>query len=993
MSGSRWRIALALALATTPTLAAPRIESATPNRLPYGHAQTVRITVAGTETTTQLALSPGGPFIKATLDLAAAIYVTPVPVGDHVLAVTPNALVLLDGGGDARGVERVRLTAAARHAAADESFLVVADARRRLQLFDLRRPGLPRIEVTLTVPHAVVDLFVSEEVAHVLGEGGVLYRVDLAAAKPQLLELGRVDAGATLLRVHQATCFLAGADIGLLIADCSGGAARTRARFVTSGTIRDLRIDDGVAFIADGSAGLALLDVTNLDQPALLGSNNKLGDVYRVATDAGGVMVANTRGELILVDVTRATLPLAAARIRLARPPRALAWRDGDVWAASEHDVQRIDFTDESAPLLSDEGVNLGGSRRGFIDGDILYVADWFSGLHLYDVSNPKRLRHVGNFHTPGSSKGVVVRDGYAYVGDDDHGLQIIDVRDPGSPALVGNVLTPGLAYTMKLIGDRLYLADHRGGLHIVDVGDVRRPRILGGYDTPGKAWAVDVRDHVAFVADDQSGLLVFDVRDPARIELIGQFAPGGLAEDVRLRDRFAFVTFFDQGLYVLDVSDPRRPTPVSHVAIPGNARGVELQGNYAFVAAWEAGLQIVDIGDPAQPRIVGYHDTDGSVWGVNVRGGFAYALDWWGGVKTIDVTSPSRPQPADRYHARTPLLHLALADRFVLAAAGDGGVQIFDVRNPLNPIWVTGVDVPGAALALATDADNAYVATSQGLAVIDLRDPFGARLSRVIPGKNLTQVHAAGGRVMVRDAAGTVYECVRCREPAPTWRSLAMEVDDVWAADDALYLARGRHGVSVLSLRASSGSVTPALASARPAHRVRAHAKLAVTLDGNEFTVYTRNGLTLTPRATQSTHGAIRDAQLIGDALYLTTEHDELLAFDLIDPGKPTLRSRYRGTQTIEQFVVRDGQAFFAGAPKLASLKFLPEIRYARVDDQTFTAEIPAGLPLGSYDLSAWNADGKTAALHNAITVAIRTGRKPSMTPEQFERLRQQQH
>ena len=642
--------------------------------------------------------------------------------------------------------------------------------------------------------------------------------------------------------------------------------------------------------------------------------------------------------------------------------------------------------------MISDEGVNLGGSRRGFINDNILYVADWFSGLHLYDIADPHDLRHAGNFHTPGSSKGVVVRDGIAFVADDDHGVQIIDVSDPATPTLLSNLPTPGLAYTMKLVDALLYIADHRGGLHIVDISDVRAPYLLGSVDTPGKAWAVDVRGQYAFVADDTSGLLIFDVSDARQPRLTGQFSPGGAAEDVRLRGNHAFVTFFDQGLFIIDITDPATPRAAGKIAIPGNARGVDLQGNYAYVAAWEAGLQIVDISDVAHPRITGYYDTDGSAWGVNVHGDFAYVLDWWGGVKSVDIRTPQAPHLAARYHARAPIRDVALTSRYALTAADTAGLQIYDIKNPLNPIWVTAVDLPTAATSVAYSGEAGYVATAAGIAVIDLHDLFNARASHIVPMTHApTQVRAAGQHVVVLDSRGMVFELDATRRRLTPVASAAT---DIWIDAMTLYIAQGEQGFTRYTLDPGK---PPQLANtfslSSPVTAIRAHGDLIVAaLHNQTFAVFTQHAQRVELRALYPLADAYRDFQLMDNTLYISTVRDELLVIDLTAPTLPNLHARYAAAHHIAHFAVGDGQVFFAGENKLTSLKLLPAVRFTRATQTTFTATVPADEPLGSYDISIMDTDGITKTHHNALRVTLKTGKKPQLSPQQFQYLLEQQ-
>jgi len=973
--------------------AAPHVTAITPSQIPYGHATTVTVTVADAAPTTQLALLPGGAFPNGEIALAQATFVFALPVRNEVLVGSAQELVLADTRPELPVVKaRVLLTPGARHFSASEEFAAFVSADSLLVSIDLRQPGTLTERARLRVPGQVRDVALDQHTVFVLLTSGQVLTADVALPSPTLHVLGELSPGTERLVVHAGICYSTAPGAGLSISECGADGIKARGKFVTSGVIRDLRVADDTVYLADGPAGLTLVDIADTTQPRLLGSNNKLGDVQHVALGAGRALVSNQRGDIMLLDITRPALPLLMSSLRSEAAPNGIAWSDGDAWLATERGAQRINFTAEAAPVISDEGVNLGGSRRGYIKDNILYVADWFSGLHLYDISDPSNLQHVGNLHTPGSSKGVVVRDGVAFVGDDDHGVQIIDVSDPARPILLSNIPTPGLAYTMKLVGPLLYIADHRGGLHIADVSDVRAPRLLGSYDTPGKAWAVDVRGQHAYVADDASGLLIFDVSDARTPRLVGQFTPGGAAEDVRLRDNYAFVTFFDQGLFILDISDPTAPRAVGQLALPGNARGVDLQGNYAYVAAWEAGLQIVDVSDVTHPRSAGYYDTDGSTWGVNVRGDHAYVLDWWGGVKSVDIRSAQQPRLAARYHARAPIRDVALTQRYALTAADVAGLQIYDIKNPLNPIWVTGVDLATTANSVAYADDTGYVATSAGIAVIDLHDPFSARLSYVVSMPHApTLVRAAGQRVFVLDDTGVAFELDVARRHLTT---IASAATDLWAGANTLYVARGAHGLAQYTLNAGQPpQLTNIVSTSSPVVAVRAQGDVVVAaLHDQTLAVLIQLKDRVELRARYPLGDAIRDLQLIDNTLYVSTTHDELLVLDLTDAAHPTLHARYPGAHHIARFAVRDGQVFFAGESKLTSLKLLPEVRFTRATDTTFTTTLPAAEPLGSYEIAVLDADRTTHLRHNVVRVTLKTGKKPQLSPEQFQRLLEQQ-
>ncbi|MBI3774627.1 MAG: hypothetical protein HY273_03580 [Gammaproteobacteria bacterium] len=973
--------------------AAPQITAITPAQIPYGHAATVTVTVAEPAAGMQLALLPGSAYQSAAIALPQTTFVASLATRNQLLAASAHELVVVDVRHEPpQVVTRKPLAAGARLFSASADFAVFVDTGMLVHVIDLHTTATLHELAPLQVTGTIRDLTLDQHTLYVLLETGQVLTADVTQPSAALHVLGKLSATTERIVVQAGVCYSTAPGDGLSIAGCGTAGIKPRAKFFTSGQIRDLRVAGQIAYLADGPMGLTLVDVADPAQPRLLGSNNKLGDVEHVALGAGRALVSTPRGDVLLVDITRPGLPLLISSFRTERAPAAIAWDDGDAWLATPQGAQRIDFHAEAAALISDEGVNLGGSRRGFINDNTLYVSDWFSGLHIYDITNPNDLRHLGNFHTPGSSKGVVVRDGIAFVGDDDHGVQIIDVSDPAKPMLLSNIPTPGLAYTMKLAGTLLYIADHRGGLHIADISDVRAPRVLGSYDTPGKAWAVEVRGQYAFVADDASGLLVLDVSDARQPRLIGQFAPGGAAEDVRLRDNYAFVTFFDQGLFVLDISDPAAPRAAGQIAIPGNARGIDLQGNYAYVAAWEAGLQIVDIGDVTQPRIAGYYDSDGSAWGVNVRGDYAYVLDWWGGVKSVDIRTAQAPRLAVRYHARAPVRDVVLAQRYALTAADSAGLQIYDINNPLNPIWATGVDLPAAATSVAYANDTGYVATAAGIAVIDLHDPSSARLLHLVNMKHAVRtVRAAGSRVFVLDDTGKVYALDATHRYLT---AVASEATDLWIDSKKLFIARGAHGFAVYALNADRPPhLTEDIDTASPVVGIRAQGDLIVAALLNQtLAVLTHHQSDFVLRALYPLSDACRDFHLIDHTLYISSAHDELQVIDLTNSTQPRLHARYPGTRQITRFAVRDNQVFFAGENKLSSVKLLPNVLFTRSTESTFTALVPANEPLGNYDLALMSANNSTNTRHNALQVTLNTGKKPQLSAEQFQRLLEQQ-
>lgn len=113
----------------------------------------------------------------------------------------------------------------------------------------------------------------------------------------------------------------------------------------------------------------------------------------------------------------------------------------------------------------------------------------------------------AGTYDTPWYVRDVCVEGDLAFVADYYGGLKIIDISIPGMPTLVGTCNTPGYALGVAVAGDLAFVADN-----------------TSTYNTPGDLLDVAVAGDLAFAADDTSGLQIIDISDPTTPALVGTY-------------------------------------------------------------------------------------------------------------------------------------------------------------------------------------------------------------------------------------------------------------------------------------------------------------------------------------------------------------------------------------------------------------------------------------------------------------------------------------
>ncbi|GCL43574.1 DUF4347 domain-containing protein [Dolichospermum planctonicum] len=194
----------------------------------------------------------------------------------------------------------------------------------------------------------------------------------------------------------------------------------------------------------------------------------------------------------------------------------------GDAGAEFIHKLHQITNATISASTTKTGNAALGGNWQLEVSfpvtetfhGTSLHLSDIVADtLHTYQGVFAPTL--VGNYNTSGYAWGVQVVGNYAYVADYYSGLQIIDISNPTTPTLKGNYDTSGRALGVQVVGNYAYVADYYSGLQIIDISNPTTPTLKGNYDTSGYAYGVQVVGNYAYVADSYSGLQIIDISNP----------------------------------------------------------------------------------------------------------------------------------------------------------------------------------------------------------------------------------------------------------------------------------------------------------------------------------------------------------------------------------------------------------------------------------------------------------------------------------------------
>jgi hypothetical protein len=288
-------------------------------------------------------------------------------------------------------------------------------------------------------------------------------------------------------------------------------------QFSDGGLAQAVYISGDYAYVADGTDGLEIIDISDPENPTQVGQFDNGGVAYGVVVSGIIAYVADGPDGLEIVNLTDPENPTLIA--------------------------QYINGTADANDVV--------------VSGDYAYVADGADGLEIVDISNSSNPQRVGHFDDGGVANAVVKSGNYIYLADGTDGLEIINVTISTNPTQIGQFDDGGVANGLVKSGSYIYLADGTDGLEIIDVFDLENPSEIGQFYDGGVANDVVYSGGYAYVADGSDGFEIVGVSDPSEPYLAGQFFDGANAFGIKKVGTHVYIADGADGLEIYDVTYP----------------------------------------------------------------------------------------------------------------------------------------------------------------------------------------------------------------------------------------------------------------------------------------------------------------------------------------------------------------------------------------------------------------------------------------------------
>lgn len=432
----------------------------------------------------------------------------------------------------------------------------VADGTGGLRVLDITTPTAPTEIGSNTTPGNAKDIAISGSVAYI-ADSSSLQVIDITnPASPS--DIGSYTMSAFAVVIQGTSAFISTTGGGLVILDITtpGSPTLLGSLLPTGGpsaTTLRTSVGTGVAVCANATAGLGVVNISNLSSPVFYATLAEWFTGYKLAIKTGLAVVSGTR-----------------------------VWNGG---YNNSYGIKLYNITSPGAPVLLGSFLTSAYAFYGVeFYGTYVYAACGSAGLKIFDISDTANPVLAGSYTGIGNASAVAVKDNFLYVTCGTLGLKVLDITNPIAPVIEGSLDTPNHAKAISISGDVAYVSDSTS-VQIIDINNPGNPILLSAYAS--SAAEAEADNNILCIATTITGLKTVDVSNTASPVTLGSKLPIGFLNPtsvaVAVSGTRAFMANGGGGIEIVDISIPTTPALMVPVLMLGGSFGIKHSTGWLF--------------------------------------------------------------------------------------------------------------------------------------------------------------------------------------------------------------------------------------------------------------------------------------------------------------------------------------------------------------------------------------------------------------------------
>lgn len=241
-------------------------------------------------------------------------------------------------------------------------------------------------------------------------------------------------------------------------------------------------LKDDVLYAACGEDGVAVVDISDLANPQLISTYDKVSRAEDVYARADLLLVAAGGDGLVLLDAGDKAHLTELGRVSFDYAWGVAAEKGLACVAAGMEGMAVVDIENPRDPKNTALLETGNSALKVDMKDDVAVVADWKGGVRVVDVADSDDPREIGRHRLPWVWD-VKIKDNIVYVADENFGLRAFDLEDPEALAEDGGQWSKasvviwdrsetGDALSVAVEGDNVFTVDGWVGLRGFDMAE-----------------------------------------------------------------------------------------------------------------------------------------------------------------------------------------------------------------------------------------------------------------------------------------------------------------------------------------------------------------------------------------------------------------------------------------------------------------------------------------------------------------------------------------
>lgn len=384
--------------------------------------------------------------------------------------------------------------------------VVYVGANNGLRMVDVTNPTVPDVIGTFATGNEVVSIDVFGTTAFINQPNLQVLDISDPTAPQEVQTFSQIYLSIVARAGSQV--YLASHDIQVMSVSGSGWLTQI-GTYLPRYTLKDIALKDSLAFLAEYSSGIRVVDVSNPEEPTELDTLRMRADNIVVVGDYGYVPAGTG---VHILDISVPTELVQVAFFQTAEFVAGLATDRNYLFATGRNLLSVIDISSPASPIEIGVLQFPGGDYWGYdleIEGEYVAVLG-NDDLHLVDISTPSSPAVVATIETEGNASGVDMVGNLVYLADGWNGLLIHDIADPLNPVILSEIFSELYYVNNVTVTDDHAIVSHSHGISVLDISNPFEPREVG-YERTSQVMQSEFRDRIAYSAGN-SHFSIYDI-------------------------------------------------------------------------------------------------------------------------------------------------------------------------------------------------------------------------------------------------------------------------------------------------------------------------------------------------------------------------------------------------------------------------------------------------------------------------------------------------